>query len=628
MSINETAEQLNISPHTLRNWLKREQAGPEASNAPDFALRKIDGDDRMLARRANKKYSTQMCIPLELMDHRQNLKYLTEYLENLRGLNLPLEQALFLTVLLILGRKKFLNLPDRPDLASPRPVWLESVDSPVLREELLLRYRRIAPFSEESCRTISSAGLPVLPFRLLRESDLPGLIYQALRQEGSRIRQGAYFTPRPVIRGMIGPRNTLPDHFFDPCCGSGMFLCTFAEKSGRPESAGGMDRDPRAVFLARINLFLRFPEIGSLAHIREGDALTDSWDIPAGCLIATNPPWGAHFHGKEKKHLKAAFPQIQSGESFSFFLARTIGCMGAEDRASFLLPESVLYVRTHRDIRSRILKEAPPRRLVHHGRIFRGVFTPVVQVDFRKGGQPRKALAAAAGGFREKQPLKRYRTNPDQVFNIHCSNRDCRIIEQVRSRPHRTLAGRSSWILGTVTGDNSRFLSDRPEPGSLPVLTGREIRPFRALPPRLYLRSGAGTLQQTRPAEDYAPPKLVYRFIGNRPVFSLDRQGFVTLNSANCLIPDPDFSLELLAAWLNSSLFAFLWRKQYHSVKLLRGQLEALPVPIWDDSVSSALTGLVKKAENGQDILLELDDRIFNLYGITGENREHVCSGS
>ncbi len=623
MSIRDTAEKLHISPHTLKNWIKRENLDPR-----DIETLSNRGK---LNRMANKKLSTRRNIPFEMVRYRRNIGSLYRRVSILDEYPGKIEEKLFLFVIRYLLEKGFIHLVRNPD----KPVSIkESLSGagtyPVLRNELS-SYLKYAGISEETQLSPALLHTGYLTKSLMKEPDLPGIIYQALRQEGQRIQAGAYYTPGPVIRELLKSVNYQDAaEIMDPCCGSGLFLCEFASRTGRPESVKGIDRDRTAVFLARINLFCRYPQLLSLSGISHGDALNmQSWNLSSGTVIATNPPWGAHFSRAEKKHLNQRFPQITSGESFSYFILKAIQELPEKGRAAFLLPESILYVKSHRDIRKRILEDAPPKSITHYGPLFRGVYTGVIQITLRKGSQKTKSLVTLKGiketPLRENQALKAFKNNNFNIMNIHCLNRDREILSKIYSaRVRKPEVCR--WLLGTVTGDNSRFLSESPEAGTIPVLTGKEIQPFIIKEPRLFLRTDRGSWQQFRDPREYKDSKIVYTFIGNRPSFAVERTGLMTLNSANCLIPaDPDL-LEPLVGWYNSELFRFIWWKEFRSLKLLRGHLEILPVPLWEKPLTGRITSLVKEGEKGEDIKLRLNQIFFDFFDFTPKEREYVCS--
>ena len=178
-----------------------------------------------------------------------------------------------------------------------------------------------------------------------------------------------------------------------------------------------------------------------------------------------------------------------------------------------------------------------------------------------------------------------------------------------------------------MTGDNSRLIRQTAPPAETaghPLLTGKELRPFKADPVRCTLTGDLSALQQSRKPEEYDQAKLIYRFIGNRPVFSLDRQGLITLNSANSLIPPRPEDLEEMVFWYNSALFRFLWYKQYRSVKMLRHQLEALPLPRWSDDEKALVSTLVKEGEKRQDMPPEGDALLFRHFKLTDKEIRRV----
>ena len=203
------------------------------------------------------------------------------------------------------------------------------------------------------------------------------------------------------------------------------------------------------------------------------------------------------------------YTEISSGESFSYFIARAVRELPENGRAAFLLPESLLYVKTHRDIRRKILEEATLLGISYYGPLFKGVYTDVVQLTLQKSRSDMNRRKARIRidrkpdkPLRENQPIRNYLKNSHYIMNIHCTNRDREVLKKFYKGKIRKPAP-CLWLLGTVTGDNARFLTRIAEPGTIPVLTGKEILPFRTLPPRVHLRtdkgpcSSSGTLRST-----------------------------------------------------------------------------------------------------------------------------------
>lgn len=238
--------------------------------------------------------------------------------------------------------------------------------------------------------------------------------------------------------------------------------------------------------------------------------------------MATNPPWGAVRSGRE--------------ESFALFIRQALRFLGPEGRLSFLLPEAVLNIRAHAPLRRMLFEECRIESVTLLGRCFTGVFTPVVRLDAVNAppGDGHRFPVVHPDGAREL-----HRQEPgcrDCAIETGISTADRALLDKIDACPHLTLAGNAEWALGIVTGDNAKLLASAPEPGAEPILRGCDIRPNRLKTPQRYLRPGK--LQQAAPKRLYrTKPKLVYRFIANRPVCAVDPDGFLTLNSANLLIP-------------------------------------------------------------------------------------------
>ena len=96
-------------------------------------------------------------------------------------------------------------------------------------------------------------------------------------------------------------------------------------------------------------------------------------------LITTNPPWGVHFSKKELIELKKLYPEINSLESYSYFLLRSLDLLSINGVGSFILPESILNVKIHQDIRQILLKRTQLQKIYVLNNVFKNVFTPVIR---------------------------------------------------------------------------------------------------------------------------------------------------------------------------------------------------------------------------------------------------------
>ena len=143
-----------------------------------------------------------------------------------------------------------------------------------------------------------------------------------------------------------------------------------------------------------------------------------------------------------------------------------------------------------------------------------------------------------------------------------------------------------------------------------------------------YIQFHPEYFQQTAPSEKYrAPEKLVYKFISSNLVFAYDDKQSLTLNSANILIPQiENYPIKVVLGFLNSKLFNYYYRKKFNSIKILRGDIEQLPLPNLSNNKLYEIEQLVNKIINDVEAIERLDEYIFNLYELTDSEIEYVLT--
>ena len=627
LSTAETARILGVSGATIRNWSRAGHLTPVAIRPITFceedilALKERIRTNRFnrLRKRANKSASDKFQSP-DVHDQKI-LADIQAFLERVGHKNVDPDREVFAAALHFLAAKGESRLP-----APPAP--LRFVDIAWRRKSVFDVMNNWHERVHGQYRT--PTHLEVATFLGWQDVEDPlGLLYQGLSSVGEKSRAGAYFTPSEIIDASLANFADKPSSFLDPCCGTGRYLVRAAKYFGlAPESVFGFDADPVAADIARLSLLLCYPDSDFEPNIRCLDSLRDLATGEKNCdtnhllgridAIATNPPWGSV---QSRQDYKKTTHGIRSGESFSLFLEKSLRLLREDGALSFLLPEAVLKIRTHADIRELILAETSIDRIAMLGRVFSGVFTQIIRLDLTKRKAPPEWRVRVEGmGDTHDASQSRFASNANQAFDVAVTAVDENLLEKIFSVPHQTLFGNAEWALGIVTGDNSRCVLDFPCEDSEPVLRGRDVFKFAPREPRCHIVFRPETFQQVAPERFFrAPEKLIYRFVSDRLVFAYDSKGSLTLNSANILIPRlPDMSIKATLAFLNSRVFQYIFTKRFQTRKILRSDLETLPFPLLSLAQTRELEEQVERCMGGEYKPAEdLDRMVFAIFGIT-----------
>ena len=570
------AVQLGISDATIRNWEKLNT--------------KTTG---RLMTRANKRNSKRRVLPMEYISNPDNIPFIQGVLDYIDENEVGIMNAIY-----SLG----LNLLRRNGLIAKRHV--------------------IAALSEYSDSLVNDElTLIDLPND---EFDILGLIYQSFLQEGKKNIIGSYYTPYSIAynmtRDFVFSNGEL---FFDPCCGSGAFLLTVAVNE--PQQLFGIDNDRIAVLISKINLLVRYktfefsPQVYCLDYlmgysvIQQHPVFDKKFDY-----IATNPPWGA------MDDLHDNIPFITSKETFSYFFVKAYEQLKGNGVIRFLFPAAILNVKAHKNVRKFILDKAGLISITTYDDMFSGVTTKYVDIKCGNGAQEDRFIVYTGTNARTVHINTVYETE-NLIFNL-LSDIDLQIIRIVKDRGRFSLQN-SVWALGVVTGDNKGKLSPECSTGMEKIYTGKEIMPYLLRPAQNYILYNRSELQQVAKEEIYrAPEKLVYKFISNKLVFAYDNSASLFLNSANILIPAiPCMSAKTVMAFLNSTLFQFMYIKLFGEVKILKGNLIELPFPEISETENEQISKLVDSVLNGDNTIIEaIDNFIYAIYGLNEEQIKYV----
>lgn len=450
-----------------------------------------------------------------------------------------------------------------------------------------------------------------------RQDDWIGFVYQSLTAEGSRILTGLYYTKPTIVEEMLSDVLVVENQrFLDPCCGSGIFLLKV--KGARPEQLYGIDNDPLAVMIAKANLIVKFGESSVYPQIYQMDFLLHAASALDGLkfdYIVTNPPWG---NEKQKKHVSDV---IQSSEQATIFFTESFKFLNDNGILHFLLPSSVLKIKVHSDFRRFIIQQTYLDTIRLYRERFKGVFTDFISLKVRKKLVYGKQVYHVISGRNEVLRKELVPSNDGNCVIPMLDDRTEAILSRAERLRHDDLS-HSSWALGIITGNNTKTLKHRPGKELEKIYTGKDVGKYTLKKASRFIKFDRTNFQQCAKDEFYrAKEKLVYKFVSSRLCFTYDDTQSLFLNSANILIPEVDgMSVKTVLAFLNSSLFNFLYVKRFGDLKILKGNLSALPFPKISTEDDLKLSVLVDQALQGNtEAITEIDNAIFALYQFDDE---------
>ena len=637
LNIGNVADILGISTATVRNWIKSGQLPTYNKNnnhcfyradVEKIQSKLLSGELEKLNKRANKIKAKRTFIPEEHIQAQTNLDEINHVINFIQKNNIKTTMALFLLSLNLLKKEKILLEINFQDIKKDKDLLFTNKQ---IQEEIKLWLLDIG------VENIKAQFSFLLDCKLPEQRDILGLFYQSLLVEGKKSQGGSYYTPSNIVNDIVKDYVKKDSKVLDPCCGTGQFLLAMADIVENPLNIYGIDYDKIAVRIARLNILIRFKHRHFVPNILYKNTLFDvgnddlfnfhnKKDIKYFNVVATNPPWGVHFSKAEIKRLKKLHPQITSFESFSYFLIKSLNLLGCSGVLSFILPESILNVRTHKDIREVLLKTVQIKKVIYLNRIFKNVFTPVIRLDLEKKNKKIKQTAIHNINKKYKVQQIKWLSNHDFIFDIHSNKFDSKIIDKIYKTKHTTLKNKASWALGIVTGNNKKFIKAESKPSFEPIYKGKDIKQFILDKPSSYIQFQPESFQQVAPEEKYrAKEKLIYKFISKNLIFAYDNYKRLTLNSANIFIPEiPDYPIKVIASLFNSSLYQFLFQKKFSSIKVLRSHIEELPLPLWNKKTFSEITKLADKVMQNQIKFQELDNYIINQFSLSEKEKNYI----
>lgn len=605
---SDIQRELNVSKATISNWIK---TGVLPDNIDDTGIEDATYDtlihdirlrQNRLQSRANRQ-SNHSGSGFSSISFSEKGKLIIKKLIELQSeKDFSLSQLMCVVSIIILERKQLVRCR-----FGKKNLYVNS-DNPVFTSFLNSWMKEFESGSANLYRRLIIFDFPDT------ERDFIGALYESLRTVSDKSINGAYFTPAFLTNGICIPTDS---SVIDPCAGTGSMLLDILSKKHNPNKIVLRDIDITALRIAKVNFVLFFNSTQSLVKTQVLDILKPIEKLDRKYdFVITNPPYGAKFTAERKSELINEFPELVSSESFSIALFQSLKTLKKTGKLFFILPESILYVGTHLNIRKKIFEKNHSVKIYHFGQAFKGVMSPIIRLEIEKTGS--KSVIVREGKELEfsREQLVKNQYRPPFVSSVA----EIETLEKILSTPSFTLERKCRFGIGIVTGNNRKHLmSDLSliKNKTEAIYTGKELYKFRFADPKYCIDFNPHILQQTAPLQQYYSPKICYRFISDSLVTCFDESGILILNSINFFVPqDKDISPKALCAYLNSSVATFIYRKMFNSTKVLRSHIEMIPIPISFFENTDKLEKLYELGKAGDNIQNGLDrlcDLMFEL---------------
>lgn len=638
VSSGELCKILSISDATLRNWLRLNKIQPSYSD--DFGtyfskkyvssfVKKLNSDkSEMLKSRRNKKYLSGSSFYNDYIEKcSPNLNTIISLSEYIRKNNIIMTEQQINYILAdcalkLLTQRLWINNQSENIFIDYLNNKLSQGNYNRLIEDLVNNREDALVFVKQYPEIFK------IKYMYKKNEDILGLLYQSLSDIKSRKSSGSYYTPAKIVNKVITQISVAPDKtILDPCCGSGNFLLQLSDNMNISNIYGN-DVNPTAIKLTRINMALEYniDDIGVLyKNFTNKNFLTEENNRKYDYVIG-NPPWGAEFSDKDVNIIRRKYTTAgkKNIESYDVFIEKSLSSLNKNGNMIFVLPEAVLSVKAHNDVRKIILKNNSVINVEFLGNIFDKVQCPSIILNVQNTNAQMSYVGAVVTKKYKSFVINKEREITPDLFCFSMTDEEYEIYQKIYLGGERKyLKNNAVFALGIVTGDNKKYISDKKTVSNELVLKGSDIEKYRIKAPLRYIEYIPENFQQVAPTDIYrAKEKLFYKFISNKLIFAYDDSQMLSLNSCNILIPKIEgMNIKYVMAVLNSRIAQFIFEKKYNSVKVLRSHLENIPIPVCVSWVQNKIINIADDIMTTQnrysDLYEELDKLIAALYGIT-----------
>lgn len=456
-----------------------------------------------------------------------------------------------------------------------------------------------------------------------KNDDILGAFYQSIQSISSKSKDGSFYTPAEILTSITIPESA---KVLDPCCGSGSILINTLSKNHNPDNIYAFDIDETALLICHINLILFFNNASISPHIKKHDLIFSekmdlfSMDNEKYDFIVTNPPWGSKLSKSEKDVLLHNYPLLDTTEVFSIALYNSLEKLSEKGNLNFFLPESILNVSTHKNIRKFLLDSHRNIEILPLGMAFKGVQSECVLLKLSEITTTEPQIIV-----KKDTTYKLNAKNisaPDYFISYNVSENDDNILNKIYSAKSVKLSANTKFALGIVTGNNKKYVHETKATNEEAIFRGKDILPYKLKSPEVFINFTPEVFQQVAPIEMYRSKKIVYKFISDKIVCAIDCNSLV-LNSANVIISN-DYPMEILVCLFNSPIYTFIYQKKFKSKKVLKQHFQDFPLPVLSNELNKSFCDVYSDIFAGKSNQENADKLICNYFKISDAEYNYI----
>lgn len=382
------------------------------------------------------------------------------------------------------------------------------------------------------------------------------------------------------------------------------------------------------------------------------------------CIIG-NPPYLSIERGllEDLHYFREKFSTIEKiFDIFGLFIEKSIQILKKDGYFGFIIPNILLMNDSFSKLRKKILNETQLISINNYkDGVFEDAVVPTVVIVSHKNIKPADEYNILVNVFEKNQLLQSnnmkstdFRNEEFFRFNLSTSDQFLKFKNKLFENS-KDLALILKVQEALKTGDDKKFISNTPfnKPNNKTLLKGADIFRYSFIG-KHFIDYEASMLKRPGKQEIFElSQKLYIRRIANRIIAALDdKQRYAVHTLYTGVLTDKKFNYKYLLGLLNSRLFSYLYGMMFPfkgSVfpEIRIGNLGKLPVKITDNQkpivvlveriieLNKKINKLDENSDQWRKIKDEIvktdkkiDEKVYELYGLTGEEIKMVDNSS